>query len=426
MRFVAVADVRARSHRVRRLARDVGVLAVVACAPQEPADTVRDVDSAGVRIVTIETRAEAIPEWTIAPTPSLTPSGVERGSGDSTAFALIGAVRWLSQGGLVVADAEGRRLFIFDSAGGLARTLGRSGDGPGEFRDVTTVQVLPGDTLATFDGRLRRISFWHPARGFIRSLSLADEGSLDSWPAAAWAWHDGLVVVLQLAVTPLEAVPAAAGVRRWPMRARLTLRDSSGSVQRRSPGFDGMYTGLFEQGDLRLPFSNRPFAAVASERVYFGSGSSFTLSWLNREFAWAGDLRWPERRERLTGAEVEAVRADAQSVAMARLPPGGTVPRFAREFSPEILPEYRPEIGRVVVAPDELLWVERFEPARLGTAEQRPGDRWTILRPDGQPVARLRLPPAARLEDVRGDRVVLVRRDSLDVQSVAVHAIVRR
>jgi hypothetical protein len=405
-----------------RRVRALLALAVVACQASHDQSATVAVDSAGVRIVTIGARPEALEDWTVAPIPALTVTGAE--AGDSSAFALVGAARWLSDGRLVVADDAADRLFVFDSAGALQRTHGRSGDGPGEFRDITTLEVVRGDTLGTFDARLRRLSFWHPDDGFVRSISLADDGSLDAWPAEAWAWQDSLVVVLQLAITPLEQVPPAAGMRRWPMRAHLTLRDGEGKVLRRSPEFEGMYTGLFERGDMRLPFSNRPFAAVGPERVYFGSGALFTLSYLNREFTWSGDLRWPSRQEPLTAAEVEAVRADAQSLMTSRLPEQ-LAAAFAQAFAPEILPDVRPQIGRVIVAPDGLVWIERFEARRLGTALQKPGDRWTILKPDGEPVAQLRLPPDARLEAVRSGRVILVRRDSLDVQAVAVHTLVR-
>jgi hypothetical protein len=56
---------------------------------------------------------------------------------------------------------------------------------------------------------------------------------------------------------------------------------------------------------------------------------------------------------------------------------------------------------------------------------QVPGDQWSILRDDGQPVAILKLPPKTRLEDVRGDQAVLVRSDSLDVQTVVILQIKR-
>jgi hypothetical protein len=287
---------------------------------------------------------------------------------------------------------------------------------------LESITVDSKETIATFDASLRRLSFWSAEAGFLRSVSIADGGSLESWPADATPWRDSMLVVFQLAITPQDSVPAGPGIRRWPMRAHLTLRDSSGQILKASPTFEGMYTGLDERGDTRLPFSNRPFVALAKDRVYFGSGDSFRVEYLDADFKTAGDIRWPARTERLTSDEVERVRAEAIALLSRRpLPPNP----FARSFAPEILPENRPSIGRVFVDGEGMLWIERFEATRLGTAVQMPGDQWSVLRGDGQPVAILRLPPKTRLEDVRGDQVVVVRRDSLDVQTVVIHRLKR-
>ena len=353
--------------------------------------------------------------WTLEAEPRLVLTGAE--TGDEAAFAFIGPVRFLSNGGLVLGDVASGRLIIYDSDGRFVRFLGRRGDGPGEMRRLESIAAMRGDTLATFDPSLRRLSFWHPDSGFVRSVNLADDGSLAAWPADAWPWRDSMIVVFQLATTPQDSVPLGSGVRRWPMRAHLTLRDSTGRVLQRSPIFDAMYSGLDERGDLRLPFSNRPFAAFARDRVYFGSGDAFQTSVLDTSFARSGEIRWPARQERLTSAEVDSVRAEAIALISRRpLPPNP----FAKYFAPEILPANRPSIGRVFVDAEGRLWAERFEAIRMGTAVQKPGHQWSIIREDGLPIAILRLPPQTRLQDVRGDDVVVVRHDSLDVQSVAV------
>ena len=398
-----------------------GPLLILACGGNQASDGRIEIgDSAGVRITTISAMPESLPEWTLAPAPSRVLTGAE--TGDETAFAFVGPVRFLSNGGLVVGDVASSRLLIYDASGRFVRSLGRRGDGPGEMRRLESVTVSGGDTIATFDPSLRRLSFWHPDSGFLRSVNLADGGSLDSWPADAWPWRDSLLVVFQLAVTPQDSVPAGAGVRRWPMRAHLTLRDGAGRVLRTSPTFQGMYTGLYERGTTRLPFSNRPFVARAKDRVYFGSGAAFEITYLDSSFTTTGEIRWPARDAPLKKEEVERVRGEAIALISRRpLPPNP----FAMNFAPEILPANRPSVGRVLVDPVGNLWVERFEATRMGTAVQIPGDQWSIIAADGQPIAILKLPPLTRLEDVRGDAVVVVRRDSLDVQTVAVHRLKR-
>jgi hypothetical protein len=404
--------------------RQLSVLVLAACGGGENAPTMMQVvDSAGLRIATATAPPAAVPEWRLAATPLLTLSGT--GPADSAAFALVGPVRWLAGGQIVVADIGASRLLVFDSSGAFQRSFGRRGEGPAEFQRLATVTPFAGDSLAAFDPVLRRVSVWHPDQGFVRSTLLAGESSLEDFPIEAWPWQDTLLVVMHLAVTPLEAVPTSTGLRRWPQRAYLTLRDGRGRLLRRSPQFDGTYTGLEARGDRGLPFSNRPFAALAPDRVYFGSGTPFTLSYLNAAFVPEGEVRWPAQEELLTPAEVEEVRSDLRALVASRLPPERLTRAFTKEFSPEILPEYRPAIGRVLVDPAGRVWVERFEATRFGTLLQKPGDRWTVLTADGRPLARLRLPPSSRLEAVRDDRVVVVRWDSREVQTIAVHSLVR-
>jgi hypothetical protein len=396
------------------------VLATLACAKNAlSASPLEVIDSAGVRITTITASPESLPVWTLETEPRRVFTGAE--TGDETAFAFIGPVKFLSNGSLVIGDVASGRLIIYDAQGMFVRFHGRRGDGPGEMRRLESIMPKPGDTLTTFDPGLRRLSFWHPDTGFVRSVNLADDGSLESFPVDAWSWRDSLIVVLQLSTTPQDNSPSGSGIRRWPTRVHLMLRDSSGKTETRSPAFDGMYTGLRADGDIRLPFSNRPFVAHSRDRVYFGTGDSFLLTSLDSSFHVAGIIRWPAKQERLTSAEVDSVRAEAIALLSRRpLPPNP----FAMHFAPEILPEFRPSIGRVLVDRENRIWLERFEAMRMG-AVQKPGNQWTILRDDGLPVAMLKLPNHTRLEDVRGDEVAVVRRDSLDVQTVAVYRLKR-
>ena len=390
------------------------------CDSGTPEVTTIASDSAGVRIVDVVVQPESVPQWTLDSVPVRVLNGME--TGDETAFAFIGPVRFLPDGGLVIGDVASSRLLIYDADGRYVRALGRRGDGPGELRRLGSVTVDPNGTIATFDPSLRRLSFWDPSTGFLRSISIADGGSLESFPTDAGPWRDSLMVVSQLATTAQESVPPASGVRRWPTSAHLALRDSSGRILQSSPAFDGGYEGLDERGSLRLPFSHRPFVALAKDRVYFGSGDSFRISYVDTGFNTVGEIRWPARNERLTSEEVERVRAEAIAFISSRPLPENP---FARNFAPEILPAFRPSIGRVFVDDDAMLWVERFEAIRMGTAAQMPGNQWSVLRATGEPEAILRLQPLTRLEDVRGDLAVVVRRDSLDAQSVAIHRLKR-
>lgn len=84
----------------------------------------------------------------------------------------------------LVSPARPDQVVVFDPRGVAVRTLGRSGDGPGEFRSAAHLATGPGDTLFVWDRSARRISVFTPAPGstLVRTLpfphSMAEGGFL--------------------------------------------------------------------------------------------------------------------------------------------------------------------------------------------------------------------------------------------------------
>ena len=390
----------------------------------DTADQSTVVDSAGITITTINTPPDRLPQWQLDSQPLWTITGT--GTDDSTSLSLVGPVRWLSDGGLVVADTDGAQLLVFDSLGTLQRSHGRRGSGPAEFQEITNLSVGRGDTISTFDMRLRRLSFWHAGAGFVRLLSLSEGGDDDVWPAGAWLWQDSLVVVLQLGSTPFPAPEGSATVARWPETAELTLRDSGGRLLNRSPRFDGSFGGADSRSSFWAPFSPRPFVAVASDRLYFGSGSKFHVSTLGASFALEREVRWPLQQEPVQAEEIARLRENFVAFAsrFADRERAGQV--FDQSVHPSLLPKYRPAIDRALIDDTQRLWLARFEPPRVGTPLQVPPNRWTVHAVSGEPIAAVQLPPLTRLEAVRGNRAAVVQRDSLDIEFVAVYRMAER
>jgi hypothetical protein len=66
----------------------------------------------------------------------------------------LGAVRGVAlddDGNLYVLDAQAPAVYVFAPAGGYLRTIGRSGQGPGEFRDPNGLLVTPDHLLWVAD-----------------------------------------------------------------------------------------------------------------------------------------------------------------------------------------------------------------------------------------------------------------------------------
>jgi hypothetical protein len=75
-----------------------------------------------------------------------------------------------SRGRYLVSHSRSGTIKVFTPAGRFVSTIGRRGQGPGEYEDISAVIVGPDDTLFVTDARLNRISVLSPHHRFIRSV----------------------------------------------------------------------------------------------------------------------------------------------------------------------------------------------------------------------------------------------------------------
>jgi hypothetical protein len=84
-------------------------------------------------------------------------------------------VRWGEA--IAIADAYQRNVKVFDGTGALRRTIGRVGDGPGEFRSPASLGVLTDGRLAVVDEGRGMLSLFDTSGTFHRSVRLPGIGS---------------------------------------------------------------------------------------------------------------------------------------------------------------------------------------------------------------------------------------------------------
>lgn len=93
---------------------------------------------------------------------------------DSVLFRITDVIR-LRDGGILVADGGARTLKFFDSRGAYVASLGRAGDGPGEFRRLYRVAELEDGGLAALDLLLGRVTLFSPDRRLVRTYDVSRE-----------------------------------------------------------------------------------------------------------------------------------------------------------------------------------------------------------------------------------------------------------
>ncbi|MFW6201407.1 MAG: hypothetical protein ACOC8B_02435 [Gemmatimonadota bacterium] len=133
-----------------------------------PEQVVRD--SAGVAIVEIrETAWETADEWRLEPEPSVAIGVVDGGPEAYQLFRVTDAVRFPGDT-VVVANSGTAELRYYDAEGRYVRSVGGSGEGPGEYRMIGFVDRLGSDSLIVWDGNLRRGTILGRDGGFGRTF----------------------------------------------------------------------------------------------------------------------------------------------------------------------------------------------------------------------------------------------------------------
>lgn len=115
------------------------------------------------------------------------------GTADSVFFSISG-IAVDSANKMYVLDGFGRRVHVFDADGSHLRSIGRRGEGPGEFVLPQTIAIGPENTVWVGDVMLRRMSVFNGADGelldahsatwvgsTLRGLPFGPDGKYTGW-----------------------------------------------------------------------------------------------------------------------------------------------------------------------------------------------------------------------------------------------------
>ena len=181
---------------------------------------------------------------------NLTIGGAEEGQSSLSDVRAMVADEW---GRLYIADVRERQIRLFDSAGHFVRTFGRSGAGPGEFRDPVGL-AAPGDgSLVVYDPTQWRISVFDTSGAFRT-------GYLVSFISWGQTWNGGLAPEGRLVDKQQQLIPGDTAVH-----FQVRILDLRTSKEERFPfprcGF-GENVVFLSGGVVAAPFSSRGISLI--------------------------------------------------------------------------------------------------------------------------------------------------------------------
>ncbi len=387
-----------------------GPLAVIAaCSDSPPPDPrVLVTDSGGVHIV-----ESTSPHWADGDGWSVDPESEIDLSNPTTGvpadFYGVSDIARTTTGHIAVAQQY--EIRIYSSDGAHHRTIGREGEGPGEFL-VAPRLASSGDSLVVFDWRQRRATFYSPTFD-LRSVVTLEGGPFEPEFAVN---GDGIALLAATTVFDDEG----EGSRLIRPDQPVLLLDFDGSVRDTIAKVEGRELVRLRRGDQFLleapPFGKA--AHMAATPTAFVVGNAGAL-----EFELHG-ARLPSPVRVRGPVELEVSDTGLESEVDALL--GPTPSAELRSLIDEMLelmpaPLTYPAYRSIRVDPTGTIWLERF----VGASGRDRPRRWTVFSSEHEWLGDLAFPAGFQAFSFAEEQVFGVTRDALGVESVQVLRLIR-
>lgn len=359
---------------------------------------------------------------------------VSIGSVDGGHYALtaVSDLEVAPDGRIYIAQPQEQRLRVFRPDGTFLRYIGRSGEGPGEFRTIDNVGWL-NDSLYVIDPRLSRVTLFSPSGQRGRTLTMTSTevsgAMVPAPPARLLPDGSGLVkprVSAQVVGRgDVRGVPILRIAPDGSTLDTITLehwRGTGGAV-----ASDVMSLSVPQPLPSHTLWGADPSsgAIITVERPIAESGEDSHFEVLKRDLD--GDTlfrrRYGYRPKALAPAAADSILHGAVARIERLLGPRGEAALAARgmrlddALRPALaLPRFQPPISDMLVGRDGAIWLKREE-------VRSTNPRWVVLNPDGTIRYELETEPGVRILRSDGSRAWGVRQDEYGVEYVVVYRI---
>ena len=386
------------------------LLLLAACSSRDVDSGVIRTDSAGVAIVESTASAWQSEQWRLeGPTVSI---GSADGAEETQLHRVRAAAR-LPDGRIVIANSGSAELRVYGPDGRWLRSIGREGDGPGEFRLLSTFQLVAPDTLIVFDPSGPRVTVFTANGDLISSRAVSAPGEAaqppdHKLPDGRWLnLMSTEVEGYQRRLNNFVAWTEAAGT----VDTMLARDGQEYLIYIRHQG--SRYLG---RGAVVVPFGGQDLSAVGPDRVALSDGLNYDVAVL--------ELGGKEMRFRRT---------------LERRPlPAGAIERFVDSYVARYPEERQPEVRRhfeqlptPTQAPTHSalsfdragrLWAENYRFPWDSLSKRT----WSVFNTTGEWLGDVEFPKPLRVFEIGDDYVIGIERDSDGVEYVKMYRIAKQ
>jgi hypothetical protein len=323
-------------------------------------------DSAGVHIVENSARSKAPIAFRLSDKASFDVGGL-KANPDDELDPRGGYLRSiaLSNGTYVVDDDS--KLRYLDATGKQFRVTGRTGAGPNEFRQISTLCRTHGDTVVASDPSNGRITVLDKTGSIVKQVAVGRaEMPYDG------CFSDGTWVLWQSGMGPDST-----------RRARMAHYNLDGAVI----GSSGDYWG----GKFDLFVSVSPTFIVRGTHLYVGDPRASEVRIYDQNGKLTGIIRTDDPIAKTTASEQAAMMPQAYPMSSDQ----SIMDRFKERLRTTPRPGEWPSYGRIAVDPEGRLWIQDYQKARTDPV------LWTAFDASGRLLGKLSFPPSTKPSDAR-------------------------
>lgn len=327
---------------------------------------------------------------------------------------VAGAV-FLPDSALIIGDGGARELVFLDGDGSIRARSGRDGEGPGEYRWIERIGVGVDGMPFVFDRRLRRFTFLD-VDGEVTRIQRLDQGAGLGAAVPLSRSENGEVLAA------LETRPTLPpGLQRGPV---FLVRSSDlGEILDTLGEWAGKERYVTDEW-LPVGFGQTALFAGRGRHALVGTNDSIDLT-LYRGVDPVTRLRGGYSLRRVTAREKE--EWTERFLAMF---PEEYRADWRRRLERSTIRDFYPAFGAIKVDAEGRIWIGDYP--KLADELRR----WTVIEPDGTPVAAANLPilvplwledtvavtsQPTELLDVAHGRIAVLRRDEFDVEFIDVY-----